>query len=335
MKKAFLVILISLAFIISPSANGPVVIIGGETIMIDAKYQGVLISGLYDFTINDKHIDVKKNNDVRVNDLIVEIDGKKVSNCDDIYRLLANYQNDTNQIPTIVKRDNQTVSTFITTYYESESQTFKTGFYIKDSINGTGTLTYYNPENNSYGALGHEIIEKTTGEIAEITNGDIFKASVLSINKSFVNEPGEKISQSNGILLGDIKLINQFGMFGHYYGNVTNKPIEIGRKEDVHTGSAKIATVIRGNEVEYFDIIITKVNKQNSAKTKSFEFKVVDQNLLNNTGGIIQGMSGSPIIQDNKLIGAVTHMILQQPENGHGLYIEWMLQQSQQLVKIG
>ena len=208
--------------------------------------------------------------------------------------------------------------------------TYKSGLYVKDKIVGVGTLTYYNPSNQTYGALGHEIMDTDLKRIAEIHDGSMYPSSVTSITKAQESIAGEKhatIDFSKEI--GDIVKNTNIGIYGHYYDQSSqNLKMEWANKEEIQEGPATIYTVIDGSTIESFDITITKVNAQQQQSVKGIEFEIVDKNLLSKTNGIIQGMSGSPIIQNNKIIGAVTHVITSKPSNGYGVFIEWMLQES-------
>ena len=176
-------------------------------------------------------------------------------------------------------------------------------------------------------SMVHEIVEKSTQKTAEFHHGEILSAVVTSIKPSLVNQPGEKVSKNTGLILGNIITHNEYGVFGKTYQPIEGKEMEIALRHQVHPGSAKIMTVISDNIVQEFDVMITAVHMDESINIKNIELKILDSMLLESTGGIIQGMSGSPIIQDGKLVGAVTHVLVNDPTRGYGIDIERMLQE--------
>ncbi len=324
----FLCVFLSLG---SVSADARTIVVSGQTVLINAQYEGVLVSGEFDFFWNDQLISNKPSDSIQTGDLIVEINGTEISSCKDLNRVLSLTPVTETYLDATVERGLKQVSAKLYIYYEKNDNTFKTGFYVKDHISGVGTLTYYDPSNHSYGALGHEITEKTTGTTADIHQGELLAGQVTSIVPSLLNQPGEKVSRSTGLYLGNIQLNNQFGIFGTLEHAIEGIILPIASQHQIKTGPASILTVIQNDEVKEYQIEITRVHKQTSADIKGIEFKIIDDKLLNETGGIIQGMSGSPILQNGKIIGAVTHMIPSSPNKGYGVFIEWMLMNSDQI----
>ncbi|HWL22861.1 MAG TPA: SpoIVB peptidase S55 domain-containing protein [Ureibacillus sp.] len=198
--------------------------------------------------------------------------------------------------------------------------------FLKDETDGIGTLTYIDPESKQYGALGHQIIDGVLNAPPKFTEGSIFLASIEQIKKSSPGHPGYKISviNNNNIRLGSIKSNDLYGIFGQWETNNQSlrQPIEIMHAKDIKLGKAEIYTAIEGSKVENFDIEIIK------CEDNILQFVVTDKELLDKTGGILQGMSGSPIIQDNKFVGAVTHMFVEQPSKGAAITVVEMLKQT-------
>ena len=316
---------LSLCFINISAAN-KTVIVCGDTVMINGQYNGVLISGQFDFEIDEQLILSHPDDSVIIGDLIIEANQKTIRTTSDLNEVISSVPFNKSFIDVTIKRNNTTTNAKLYLYFDSESSSFKTGLYIKDHITGTGTLTYYDPETKMYGALGHEIIEKSTQSLAELNQGEICSGKVTSIKPSLINQPGEKVSKNTGLVLGNILVHNQYGIFGKVMQPIDGIEMEIGSKHEIHTGSAKIMTVIRDNIVQEFDVIITSIHTSNERQIKNIELKIIDQNLLDTTGGIIQGMSGSPILQDGKLVGAVTHVLVNDPTRGYGIFIENMLE---------
>ncbi|MCP1145178.1 SpoIVB peptidase S55 domain-containing protein [Lysinibacillus endophyticus] len=196
--------------------------------------------------------------------------------------------------------------------------------FLKDETDGIGTLTFIDPESKQYGALGHQIIDSVLNAPPEFTNGSIYLASIEQIKKSSPGNPGYKISviEKNDIRLGSIKSNDSYGIFGNWESNLKQslrKPIDIMHVEDIELGKAQLYTAIEGSQVEAFDIDIIKI------EDNFLQFIVTDKKLLEKTGGILQGMSGSPIIQKGQFVGAVTHMFVEQPTKGAAITVNEML----------
>ena len=211
-------------------------------------------------------------------------------------------------------------------YHNSFINTIKTGLFLRDEILGIGTLTYIDPDTNTFGSLGHEILDQDTKQIVQFENGYLFHSSVNNIMKAQLSRVGEKQALIHfDETIGYIDKINQFGVFGKNIDSISKELIEIAYQDEIKEGNAKMFTVLENEFIEPIEITITKKYKQNKPEIKSFEFKIIDSKALEKTNGIVQGMSGSPIIQNGKLIGAVTHVMMNDPTMGYGIYIENML----------
>lgn len=199
--------------------------------------------------------------------------------------------------------------------------------FLKDETDGIGTLTFIDPESKQYGALGHQIVDGVLNEPPNFTAGSIFLASIEQIKKSSPGNPGYKISviEKNNIRLGNVKTNDSYGIFGSWENDLKEslrKPIEIINKEDIELGKAEIYTAIEGSKVEAFEIEIVKI------EGNVLQFIVTDKGLLEKTGGILQGMSGSPVIQKGQFVGAVTHMFVEQPSKGAAITVSEMLKKT-------
>ena len=207
-----------------------------------------------------------------------------------------------------------------------------TGVYLRNKIAGIGTLTYVDPASQKYGALGHEIIDHDTNRIVDISEGELIDSDITSIRKATANEPGEKIAEiyfDQGH--GTIEKNNEYGIYGKMITDNFNskKMLPIAYQDEIQLGSATILTVIDGKQIEEFEIDIIEIDKQPEQEIKGIKYVVTDTRLIESTGGIVQGMSGSPIVQDGKIIGAVTHVLVHDSTLGYGVFIEWMLEESE------
>ena len=297
------------------------VILGGNTIGLKLD-TGVFIAGKYQVEVHNKKVSPWKNSNIKEGDKILEYNGHHVSTNNDILEML---RNDHNEMATLkVERNGKIFSTTID-IVKTKNMSKSLGLYIKDRMIGIGTLTFIDDETNIFASLGHGIYENSV--VIGAQNGNITTSSVESIKKSLPGEAGEKRASISNVILGSIYANKTTGVYGKIsnIGMFDNKKIETAKQEDVKIGKAKILTVIEGNKIEAFDIKITSIALQHSIDVKGLKIEITDGRLLNVSGGIVQGMSGSPIIQDDKLVGAVSHVCLDNPKNGYGMHIEWML----------
>ena len=298
------------------------VIPGGETIGIEVNSKGILVVGFY--KVNNKFI--AKEAGFKTNDLIIEINNEKVETINEMLNVIKKSTSESINFKVI--RNKQTKNIKLNLKYESDT-VLKTGLYVKDKINGIGTLSYIDPETKIFGSLGHEILESTTASKFEIKDGKIYEAIVSNIKKSTTGSAGEKnASYNKDEIYGEIKENESTGIYGKYLDEIKDEnTIEIGDKNFVTTGKATIRTVIKDKKIGEYSINIIKIDKD--SKTKNILFEITDEKLLETTGGIVQGMSGSPIIQDNKLIGAVNYVIVNEPTKGYGIFITTMLEEGE------
>lgn len=321
MKKIKSILLILLVFV--PGfvyAYSKYIIPGGENLAIELNWDGVLVVGFYDIN----NISPSKDAGIKIGDIITKVNDNKISKINDLVTEINNSNSETIKITYI--RNNKEYNTNLKLIKEND--TLKTGLYIKDSITGIGTLTYIDPETKLYGALGHEIIESNTGVMLEVKNGSIYDSLVTGIDRSSSGNPGSKIAELKlDNKKGTIFENTNKGIFGNYLNELPNKKLyEVANINDIKLGEASIYTVINGNEIKEYKINILKINKND---TKNLLFEITDTELLENTGGIIQGMSGSPIIQGNYIIGAVTHVVIDSPNKGYGIFITKMLEEAE------
>jgi len=324
MKKIFLKFIVLLLFIIPLNvfAYSKYIIASGKTIGIEVNSRGVLVVGFY--KINNKY--VAREAGFQIGDIITKVDNTSIDNISSMINIINN--KNTNKINFTILRNNKHFNILLN-LVEDDSNVLKTGLYVKDQINGIGTLTYIDPNSKIFGALGHEILETTTAKKFEIKDGRIFDALVSNITKSRSGNAGEKNAEyDKENVIGNIKNNDITGIYGIYNDELSDdKAIEVGSSDDISKGKAIIRTVIDNNIVEDFSINILDVD--NNSKTKNILFEVTDKKLLDKTGGIVQGMSGSPIIQNNKIVGAVNYVIVNDTTKGYGIFITTMLKEGE------
>lgn len=301
---------------------------GGLNVGIKISTKGVLVVGHSDIeSLEGKLESPAKTSGIELGDVITKINGEEIENSRDLSKKISELDNEVIYIEYLRNGVNNKKEIKL----EKENNEYKLGLWVRDSTAGIGTLTFYDKKSNLFGALGHPITDGDTNKPFTIKEGNLLNSSVISIKKGEKGAPGELkglfVNERENI--GTIEKNTESGIFGvgsdNLINEVYNTPIKIGFRSEIKEGPASIITTIDENGPKAYAIEILKLLPQEEPGAKSMVIKVVDEELLEKTGGIVQGMSGSPIIQDNKLIGAVTHVLINKPDVGYGIYIEWML----------
>ena len=297
--------------------------VGGELLGFDIKTTGVEVLGFNSVLTREGERNPIQDIGIKKGDLILSINNKKVNSLEEIDKILNG--NDAGEdVALEYMRDGKIYTAKVIPQKDMLSGKYKLGLWVKNGTNGVGTLTYVKSDGR-YGAVGHAI----TDGITKGQTGEVYKAKFLGVEKATKNAPGEinaSIQWSNGAI-GDVDTNSSYGLFGQMKKDISTESIELGSRFAVKPGKAYIRTQVSDEGVKDYEIKIIKAVKQKKASDKSIVFKVVDQQLLNLTNGVIQGMSGSPIIQDGYLVGSVTHVFLNDATRGYGVYIDWMLQE--------
>lgn len=306
---------------------------GGHSIGIKLFHEGVIVVGYYYLEKEKGVFSPAEESGVLIGDVIVAVNDRQIKDIDMAAELIKEEAEKGSLIFTI-KRNGEEFKKEVTPYLCPNSNEMRIGLYIRDTAAGVGTLTFYDREKEYYAALGHIITDIDTNTALTINEGLIVRADIVNIKMAQRGQPGEKagIFREGKDILGTIDKNTNFGI----YGKITNieecstpypEPIPLGLAFQVEPGPAEMLTVIEGNTIQSFKIEIEKVVNQNKPVDKGMIIRVVDENLLKITGGIVQGMSGSPIIQNGRLVGAVTHVFVNDPSRGYGIYAEWMVKE--------
>lgn len=307
------------------------VYVGGETVGFNLFSDGVICVGSNAVATNEGTKEPLKDSGIMDGDAIIKIEDIEIENIEDVDRIINLPTFAGKEIELTIKRNSEAVKLKVLPVFDVLSQKYKLGLWVRNNASGVGTLTYVKQSDFRFGAVGHPIVDSSMSENFEVEKGNIYKCSLLGIKKGEKNNPGEIRSSINlsDDSLGYADTNCKYGV----YGNILNKGFidadktaTLGGRLGVELGEAKIYCSLDGDGVKAYDIKIIKANKQNSADDKSMIIKVTDKALLEKTGGIIQGMSGSPIVQNGKLIGAVTHVFVNDPTRGYGVYIDWMIE---------
>lgn len=307
--------------------DGDAVYAGGMPIGIYVKTDGVLVIGAGAVVSKNGEKEKPAENIVKAGDYIVSVNGNPVEKKEQLQQLVQEYAPD--KIVLGLRRNGELIETAVLPVC-AENGTYLLGIWVRDDLAGIGTMTFYK-ENGSFGALGHSASDGDTGCMLEIKEGSVYKASIIGIKKGQKGNPGELsglIDYANSNRLGSIDENTEIGIYGVLDGNISalsaGDYYNICYKQDIKKGQAYVLSDFSGERKQYA-IEIDSLDYSGRQENKGILFHVTDETLLSQTGGIVQGMSGSPIIQDGKLIGAVTHVLVNDPARGYGIFIENML----------
>ncbi len=312
---------------------------GGQSIGVTLQAKGVMIVGQAPVTAKDgTKIFPAKDAGIETGDTILKINGQDVHTDQDVADIINETGKNQESVILRIKHQDQTLEKSIKTIYCEESKRYRIGLFVRDEAAGVGTLTFIDQISNKYGALGHVINDADTNQRIEVSNGRITSSTIYAIEKGNRGHPGEKLGTFvNGSLFnGNIEKNSSVGIFGKYNGKIPTSffkdPIYVGWENEIKEGPAKIYTVIHGEQVDEFDVKVERI-MHNRTDSKNMVITVTDPKLIEITGGIIQGMSGSPIVQNGKIIGAVTHVFINDSRRGYGVFIQNMLKESGMLEK--
>ena len=295
---------------------------GGETFGVRLNSDRATVVGIGEYESGDGGASPAKAAGIRVNDQIVSVDGTKITGAESLTRLIE--QSEGREL-TIGYIRNGVENTTVLTPVKGSDGKYKAGLWVRDSTAGIGTVTYYNPADGTFGGLGHGVCNSDSGELIPFTDGEVYNAVISGTVKGIPGDPGELRGYFSGSAVGYISSNTEMGVFGKINTVPTEKKaIPIGLKNEVHTGKVTIYCTIEGNKVQAWDAEIIKI-VSTETKTKNFIIEITDQTLLSVTGGVLQGMSGSTISQNGKIIGAVTHVMINDPTRGYEIFIENML----------
>lgn len=317
----------------------------GNTIGVKIRTKGLLVIGISDVedASGSKNYPAKQIG-IKPGDLILQANGNDLVSINDFIEQIDNSGGQ--NIHLRIKHGDEIISRDIKPVRSSDDDKYHLGLWVRDSTAGIGTLTFYDPGTRSFGALGHGITDLDTGKIMPVKQGEILESTILSVKKGKQGAPGELkgVFMEERKRLGVINKNSEFGIYGNLEGNaserIEGKLYPVALKSQLREGPAKILSNIDGSDVSEYSVEIQKVSRQKLDSAKGMVIKVTDPRLLNISGGIVQGMSGSPIIQDGRIVGAVTHVLVNDPTRGYGIFIEKMLKNAVQdskqvMVKAG
>ena len=300
------------------------VYLGGQPFGVKFYNNGLVVINLESYYDGNKYICPAKEGGLKVNDIIKEVNGEVICTNEALQETTVNSNGKT--ITLTIERDGKEQTKNITPRKNTAGM-YLMGAWVRDSCAGIGTITYYDIENNYFAALGHGICDNDTSLLLPLGSGEAVHANINGVTKSSCGKAGSLNGYFTDSTIGYLIKNTDVGVYGTISDNFSNKErkIEIADNNEVKTGSAELYTTIDGEEPQYYTIEITKIVNLDSDSNENFVIRITDEKLLKYCGGIVQGMSGSPIIQNDKLVGAVTHVFLNNPSEGYGVTAQNMV----------
>lgn len=308
------------------------VVASGKPFGIKMYSDGVLVISIADVQTTGGSKSPAKDAGLQVGDIIKSINGSLVYKTEEVAEEIE--KSGGQQLSLEVVRDGKILMLSLKPEKLEGHNVYKAGFWVRDSCAGIGTMTFYNTRTNCFAGLGHAVCDVDTGAILEIKSGEIVPAKITGVYKGVSGSPGELCGIfSTDRAIGKINRNNETGVYGFMNSAIDGKEIPVAFKQEVETGKAQILTTINGETPQYYDIEIIKINLNSASVQKNMVIKITDERLIESTGGIVQGMSGSPIIQNGMLVGAVTHVFVNNPRQGYAIFAENMINSVQSVAE--
>lgn len=310
--------------------NAKKVYVSGESFGIKLYTDGVIVVGTKDVDTSQGRSNPAKSAGLEKGDIIVSINNIKMTSSTQVEETFND--NNGKDYKIRVKRNGNYKTFTLTPVYSQSEGRYKVGVWVRDSTAGIGTVTFYNPENRTIAALGHPITDVDTNEIMPILNGEAVKATVTKLYRSSNGEAGSLSCDFSNDVIGSLSVNSTCGIYGKYSCNLNERQLyQVAPSQEVEKGNAQLLCTVDDNGPQLYNVEITRVSYRENNQEKNMVVKITDERLIEKTGGIVQGMSGSPLIQNGKLIGALTHVIVDNPEKGYAIFAEKMVQKSEEV----
>ena len=299
---------------------------GGEAFGVKLHTKGVMVVGTGSCGRSGSEREPAKEAGIKINDLILSVDGTDVNSSSELIRLISESKG--KDMILVCERGGKTYETSLSAVCDDSGE-YKAGLWVKDAVAGIGTVTFFGSDGRFMGGLGHGICENETGQLLPFTDGELYPAYITGIKTGRSGEPGELRGYFGKDAEGRVVSNTEAGVFGIFENGITDKEsVGITLKSDVKEGPVKIYCTVSTEGVKEYDAEISRIISYES-ETKNFIIRITDGRLLSETGGIVQGMSGSPILQDGRIVGAITHVLINDPTKGYGIFIENMLDEAE------
>ncbi len=333
MKKIKKILSVALTGIIFLSSNIPAyaaeqtdksVYIGGEAFGVKFYANGVMVINLEDYYDGEKYVCPAKSGGLKKSDIIKEVNGYKITANEDLKTLTEQCSGKT--LNFTIERNGKEIQKDINPVKNTVG-VYLIGAWVRDSCAGIGTVTYYDADNNYFAALGHGICDSDTSALLPLARGEVLFANISGINKSVAGKAGSLNGYFSESTIGNLTKNSNLGIYGTANNNFkyNDQKMDIAESNEIKEGNAKIFTTIDGDKAKYYDIKIKRICNRSKNSNENFIIEITDKELLDKCGGIVQGMSGSPIVQNNKLVGAITHVFVNNPKEGYGVFLQNMV----------
>lgn len=315
------------------SGNGsqmPTVYLGGLALGFTLQCNGVIVIAVGQVHTANGVVSTIKEGKINNGDIVTKIDGKPITSVETISTEMQKQNQNPSIVTLQINSGGQEKTAKILPAKDVISGEYKLGLWVRDNSAGVGTLTYVRADNNRFGALGHSVCDVDTGAMLPVSTGEAYKCNIIGVTPSKKGTAGELKGMflRSGRVIGKLDKNTENGVFGEAGEDLTGmltKKLQVASRDQVKTGKASIFCTIDGSQVKEYSIEIIKATRQSKLSNKSMVIRVTDPELISKTGGIVQGMSGSPIVQNGMLVGAVTHVFVSDPTKGYGVYAEWMI----------
>ncbi len=302
----------------------PYFVPSGEIIGLRIFTEGVMIVGTDSVVTEEGSRNPSKEAGLTKGDVIISLDGKKVTSSTQVDSIIA--ESGGRGLATVFRRNTETKETVLTPVYCVSESRYKTGLWIRDSAAGIGTMTFYDKDSGFFASLGHAVCDVDTGEVLPLADGDIVDASINGCVKGRVGAAGELCGSFRTEREGLLSLNCESGVFGYLEeADKTAQALPVAAESEITVGKAQIISTVEGESKAYYDVEIEKLNPDDE-NGKNMIIKITDSELIEKTGGIVQGMSGSPVVQNGYIVGAVTHVFINDPTKGYGIFAQTMLE---------
>ena len=307
------------------TVNDSFVYVMGKPFGIKLYTDGVLVVGINDVKTEGGTKKPAEDAGLKIGDSIISIGGQKVETNEQLANIIS--ASNGQAIKLKIQRDGKNMTIYLKPVFSSESATYKAGIWVRDSSAGIGTLTFYSPSAKIIGGLGHGICDSDTDTLLNISGGELVDAEIISCNRSEIGKPGELVGSFKNSSIAPLLINSNAGVFGVSNTVETDgcSLMKMATKQETKNGKAQILSTVNSGEPKLYDCTIKILSTSEKELTQNIYVTITDDELIKETGGIVQGMSGSPIIQDGTRVGAVTHVLVDNPENGYGIFAENML----------
>lgn len=303
------------------------VYVSGEAFGIKIYTDGVIVVGTQKIETVDGDKNPSKEAGIEIGDVIVAINNTEVLTAEEVQEALNDNNGKAYKVK--IKRNNRYKEFSLTPVYADKEGCYKAGLWVRDSSAGIGTITFYNESTKTFGALGHQVNDVDTNEIIPVLKGSAVNATITGVTKGNSNTPGSLECDFSSDTIGEITQNTTNGIFGKYTKiSPKAKKYSIASPAEVKKGKAQIISTVDGNQPKAYDVEIIKINYRDSDNQKNIILRITDSELISKTGGIVQGMSGSPVIQNGKLVGALTHVIISNSKKGYAIFAQTMLEET-------